>query len=273
MQNLNGLHPLVVDIQKRYMDYRMTGKNRKDAIAAIRADYFQELQDIDDCVWVLIGLSLSLSKKKELTAKIANETKSAITMFRQHLKLDNAVCNYLLEIEQLLANKSIYGKEAVYRCRTQYVPDWKIGDVLAHTLTYPKADDIGILGWTILFYKVGEYIDDFNKHHELMFISLCPPGKEPTCSAELQALGFLRMMPHDKKWDYLVQLSPKSKKDELNYEFTSIGNFPEVLPPCDQADENPLVSMPMFGRLRMNDMRPAYEDQICRLYKKYGKKV
>ena len=105
----------------------------------------------------------------------------------------------------------------------------------------------------------------------MMYVSLCPPEAENVGEIQFKQLGFLRMMEHDGKWDYLVQIILKNKKDELSYGLIKIGNFPNIPYPIDRADEDPLAAMPMFGYLKKTDTYPYFEDQICRLYRKSRK--
>jgi hypothetical protein len=69
-----NLQWLADDIQKKYTSYRRAGKSRIIAIKLIREEYFQELQDEDDRLPILVGISLSLCKKKELFESIVTET-------------------------------------------------------------------------------------------------------------------------------------------------------------------------------------------------------
>lgn len=264
----NELSPIIADVQERYIQYRRQGKTRAAATELIRADYAQELQDEDDRIGILIGLSLSLCRKKELFEPIATETLCEIQRLSQQGTLDKAAGKYLAKIENRLRNKVVYGDEAPYRSASVYVPPWEIGDVFSHAITYPTADALGINGWFALLYKVGEYVDEFEKHRQLVYVSICPPDKIPSCPKDLQALGFLPMMRMGDRAEYLAQIMINSKKGENDFELTKIGCFPNVPHPGDSRDENPLTAMPLFGRLRKTDLWPRYEDLICRLYRK-----
>lgn len=262
---------LADDVKKRYTNYRTTGKSRANAIAAIKSDFACELNDSDDCMFVWCGLVLALAKKKELIEEIAKEAEVSIVAFKAHQESDDGVGRFLLKIQQVLANEKNYGREALYGSRSQYVPDWKIGDLFSHTLTIPAAEKLGIWGWIILLYKVGEHTDEFGKVRQLMLLAVCPPDKIPASSAQLQEIGFLRTMCHNETCDYFFQIIPKNKKDEQGYEMSLIGSYPDISLPTDHAEENPMVVMPIFGRMKKDDIRPAYEDQVCRLFKRFGR--
>ena len=62
----------------------------------------------------------------------------------------------------------------------------------------------------------------------------------------------------------------KSARAEEGLGLRRLGNYPGVIPPEDRTEENPLVSMPFFGPLHKGDTRPAYEDLVCRLYRRNG---
>ena len=182
----NSFYLIVKDVEKLYISFRKAGKNRKEALDVIRDDYAQELQDADDRLSVLIGLSLALCKKKELIEPIATETLDEIADVISKCKLDKKDLKYLLNIEQCLKNEEVYGNEALYKPKSLYVPDWKVGDTFSHTLTCPLSEELGIKGWFILLCKVGEHVDEFGDHRQLMCASLCSPEKVPTCKEEFQ---------------------------------------------------------------------------------------
>ena len=270
----NNFNVIIEDILKKYVKHRKMGRSRAEAIELIRDEYSYELQDADDRVAVLIGLSLSLCKKKELLESIGTETLKEIEHISFGDEQDKKYETYLLEVERCLKDKAVYGKEAVYKRASIYVPDWKIGDTFSHELTYPTAEKLGIKGWFILLYKVGEYIDEFEMHHQLVYVSLCPPGMLPSCEEDMQKLGFLRMMCKGDQAEYLAQIILKSKKAEEAYGLSKVGYFPDILLPDDRVvEENPLTAMPLFGQVRRDDLWPGYEDQICRLYKTNGMKI
>ncbi len=183
---------------------------------------------------------------------------------------DREICRYLAKTEAFLDDETRQGNEAAYRAKRFYAPDWAVGDTFCHTLTHPRATALGIEGWFILFCKVGEYMDWIEQPIQLMYVTLCPPGELPQTSAQLQALGILRMMRHDETWDYLAQLTIQSKRGETAFALSKIGNFPDIVPPEDRTVENPQVSMPLFSMREKGEPWPAYEDQICRLYRRNG---
>lgn len=271
MKESDKLQSCINDTMSRYKRYRSIGKSRNEVISLLKEEFSAELEDDDDRVAVLIGLTHALCQKRELTSSIAQETIYEINRVLKTSVIDDITQKVYCDTLRILNDKSMQGEEALYRCRLPYKPQWDIGDLFVHRLDFPKAVSLGISGWSILFYKVGEHLDHTGNYLQLMYVSLCPPGKEPTSSLQLSELGFLRMMCHGDKWDYMVQITPKSRQDELSYRLTKIGNYKDVVLPLDRTEENPMVAMPMYGCLKKKDKFPFYEDQICRLYRRFGK--
>ena len=67
---------------------------------------------------------------------------------------------------------------------------------------------------------------------QLVYTSICPPGQEPATAQQLEALGFVRMMDHGNKWDYLAQIEAKSKRYLSSFGLVKIGNLANVRPPA-----------------------------------------
>ena len=262
---------LAKEIKELYVTLRRKGNNRRDSLQIVQ-DYFRkEIEDHDDRFPVLLGLAMALCARNELTLDISNELRNEINSIRNVPFYGQVSTSYLDFWINKLDDPTYYGEEATYKKRPPYIPDWNIGDTFVHTLTHPSSKSLGIHGWSIIFHKVGDHIDDTEKHRHLFYVSLCPPGKEPRSASELQKLGFLPMMRRDNATEYLAQITVTSKKAMASYELEKIGIFYHVLPPKDSAEENPLVTMPLFGHIRKGDMRPDYEAIICSLYRTHSK--
>lgn len=262
------IDPIVADVQEQYADFRKAGKTREDAVSMIMDSYSSELADLEDSAIVMVGLVLALVKKKELYEGLATYALSAIGRLREVLEIGDMRAQILSKVESYIFDQSFWGPAAVYKRTKKYVTSWVKGDAFSHTITASSAKALGIEGWLVIFYKADEHVDEFGKTRHLMYVSLCPPEKLPNSSEQLAELGFLRMMKHDQGWDYLTQIIVNSRKEELGYKFTKIGNFSDMKLPEDRTIENPLTAMPLFGNLRGSDTYPAYEDQIIRIYKK-----
>lgn len=272
MKNPSFLNPIAGDVQREYVKYRRAGKSRAAAIEQIFENYTNELEDEDDRLAVLIGLSLALCKKNEFVEALAVQTRNEIRRAYQNAADDDKMTAYLNELDRYLANESLLGDEALYKQTSKYVPEWEIGDLFCHTLTYPAAEALGIMGWSILLYKVGEHVDEFEEHLQLMYVSLCPPDQLPSCENDMEKLVFLRMMQLGERSEYLAQITIKSRRTEKSYGLTKIGCYPKIVYPKNCVEENPLTAMPLFGYFRKSDQWPGFEDQICRLYRKFGLK-
>ncbi len=256
--NYNEL--LVEEVQKRYLDYRFSGESHARAVEQLKCEYASALLDPDDAPNVAAGITLALCRKHELTDDLAAELRS---------RLACASDAKTQSIFELLSDPHMYGEEAGYKRRKTFFPEWKTGDLFSHVLTHPSAEKLGFLNWVILFCKAGEYAEPNLPRRHLMYVTLCPPEKIPRTADELQKLNFLRMMCHGDVWDYWGQITIKSRKELRGYELTWRGNFSGILPPQDQAKEDPLVAMPLFGSTKRDPQRPGYEEQICRLIRSY----
>ena len=70
-------HPIVDDIINDYADLRTKGFSSHDAVARIKNDRHEELNDKDDALFVVIGIALALSHKQELTRQAQNDALAA----------------------------------------------------------------------------------------------------------------------------------------------------------------------------------------------------
>ena len=130
-------NPLIVDIREEYINYRKSGKGRAEVLELIRNEYSGELQDDDDRLAVLIGLSLGLCNKNELIEDIAVETLNEIARAKcenEEIATNKKILADLAKVETCLKDKSVYGDEAKYRKVRKYVPDWQVGDVFSHVM-------------------------------------------------------------------------------------------------------------------------------------------
>lgn len=274
MSSQNNFTYLSECVESQYQKYRKHGKSRDIALELIYQEHKYALCDDDDRFAILAGLVLALCKKRELLESIAKETFAEIQLIKKNYAEDSANYKYSIQIEKMLKDIEMYGSEAPYKQTSIYRPDWMIGDTFSHTLTYPTAEELGIKGWIVLLHKVGDYVDGDGVPRQLMCVSLCPPDRIPSCYEELQNLGFLPMMYFGERAEYLAQIVLKSKRQENAYNLTKIGCFKKTGDSLLETfkNENPLTVMPLLGRLKKDDPWPAYEDQICRLYKKYRRR-
>lgn len=264
---------IIEDIRLKYENYRKNGHSRDTAISLIRKEYVCELRDDDDRIAVLIGMVFALCKKKELLEAIAEETRAEIRRIKRYCLSSNDTHTYFSNIEEKMSNPDVYGDEASYTRSNKYSPNWKIGDTFAHVITYPAAEKLGIMGWFILLCKVGDYIHPDGRSRQLMCISLCPPDSIPSTPDDFHKLSFIPVMQSGEKCEYLTQITIKSKSDESSYDLEKIGCFIDSKTSLQGSykEECPLTAMPLFGKLKRDDLWPSYEDQICRFYKQYKK--
>ncbi|MBQ8611621.1 MAG: hypothetical protein IJ412_07945 [Oscillospiraceae bacterium] len=269
MLDYENIRLISSDIKQTYVAYRKNGYSRVDAIARIHEENACALEDDDDRIAVLAGVTTALCSKNEMTDDYASIVLQEMHKSYKDEDLDTKSRKFLLKIEQQLSDRSFYGDEFAYKKTRHYVPDWQIGDTFAHTITHPVADELGISGWVILIHKIDEFVDDFEDHRQMVLVALCPPDKVPSNKEDLEVLGFLPMFEHDNGFEYLAQIEIKSKRAENGFELLKIGCFPGVSLPDDYCDTSPLTAMPLFGKSKFDVDRPSFEKQICLLYKRF----
>ena len=259
--------PIVEDVMNDYTIERKNGITRENALNHIKTIYSKELTDFDDKPQVIIGVSLALCKKNELTEELLHDCRKAIDELRQRREetVPKQIIEYLLEY----VSEGKIGTEAKYRSRNRYDPGWKIGDTFMHHLVHNEAESLGLKDWNILFRKVGEYQDRKKNYMQVVYVTVCPPDKMPTTNEEMNRLGLIRMMKQGNRYDYLGHLFFRSVADEKAWGLTKIGNFPHVIIPSDATEEDPAFAMPILGVLKKGDL-PDYEDLVCHLVKFLG---
>lgn len=92
-------HPMVDDIINDYADLRTKGVSSHDAVARIKNDRHEELNDQDDAPFVVIGIALALSQKQELTQQAKNDALAAVHTLKNRSMISEM--DYGKIIEQL----------------------------------------------------------------------------------------------------------------------------------------------------------------------------
>jgi hypothetical protein len=265
---------IIEEVDSFYSSQRLCGWGREKTLEQIRIAFDSELCDEDERPLVIIATALALCRKNELTEQTRRDALQAIDELKNKEVHSERITQHG-SFEKLVAylSEERIGPEARYSCLKRYNPGWEIGDTFIHELSQPAAERAGLAGCFVVFRKVGEYLDHKQRNIQLVYVTICRCEAIPKTDTELRSLGFLRMMNHDNKWDYLGQLSFTSKKDEQRWKLTRIGCFPNAGFPDDATEENPLVCMPFYGILNRNNDHLAYEDLVCFLYKLRGIKL
>lgn len=265
-----SIFPLIGDIIDEYQTDRENGAAREGAVTRLEEKYACELADSDEGPVVRIAFALALCKKRELTKAVLEDALRAA----EQLKLaepGDPVLPALDQAVRYISDPGRLGDSASYKKRLSYTPDWKVGDTFSHKLSGYMSKYAHIFGWYVLIRKVGEYKDHQNHVNQLAYVTICPPEKLPETAEALRSLGFLRMMPGEgNRWDYLAQIYFKNRKDEEAFNLSYIGNFPEAGMPDDASVEDPRVAMPLFGKLKREDILPSYDNDVCSIFKRNG---
>lgn len=263
--SLYNIYPIIQDICDQYVNLRKKGYGREESILEIKNKHQAELIDNDDGPVIYIAIALALCKKRELTSEVQIDALRAIETLTPIAQISK---KELEKLSHKISQESMLGREAKYNAVKQYLPNWNIGDTFAHKISMPLAKKTGIHGWYILIRKVGVY-ENNHKTFQLAYISLCPPDMLPKTTDELNSLGFLSVMDHDSYNDYMVQLDINRPKDEVLFELTKIGCFPDANEPPNQGPTNPFTAMPL-SYLKSPDSILQYEMIAYMSYKKQG---
>ena len=262
------LFPLIHDILERYSFFRSQAISPVKSRDLLLSEYAREMDDEDDSIIVLAGIALAQWDYSELDEDVNKKVQAMIQKRLLEVKRDEekeAFAGILLHL-----SKKPLRQERKRLSKSLYSLQWKDGDTFSHLLTQPEAEKAGILGWYLLFRKVGHYNDINGRQIQLGYITICPPEKIPQTTKELNSLGYLHVMAHGEKWDYLVQIDVQSKRAEKNLEFKWIGSFIDAGNPSDEVQSNPEVAMPLFDGIDRKTGCPRYENVFCRFYRWYG---
>ena len=263
-------YPLVFDILEEYHALEENGIDNKTACSMLRQRYWQELEDTDDgdIVWIALAIAQAGSSASDETLR-----QKALYAIENRLHDDELPAELARAFKQAakLVNRADNAHRKEHRKARSYRPEWRVGDTFAHLLSHPLTSRAELEGWYVLFRKTGEYTDVKQKTHQLGYLSLCPPEKLPHKKEELEALGYLRVMPAGSaSWEYLVQIEIQSKKAERELQFEYLGSFPDAAKPPDEVLRKPEVSMPFFTGIDKQTGCPSYEDHICRIFTRNG---
>lgn len=261
--------PLIYDINEQYVVLREQGCTPEQARDRLMSDYVEELEDYDEKIVVLSGIALAQREYSELDETTKQRT---LALLQENIAAEEEAerKRAFSDILRNLSKEPSGNKRIKPPSRKQYCLNWAIGDTFAHKLTHPIAENAGILGWYLLFRKVGQYTDYKGKEHQLGYVTLCPENLLPQSTAELNDLGFLRVMQAGKKWEYMVQLDVQSKRTENTLQLERIGCFPDAATPIDEVTSDPRVTMPFYDGIDKASNCPRYEDSCCLFYRWYG---
>lgn len=221
--------PLIMDVKDSYRKYREKGCGREEATEKLREEYASELRDADDGPQVLIGLAEVTGRRKELTEELLRDAEAAFAALEQAFPEARAV---LRAKKKTVCDPNKCGPEAKYRKKTVYWPDWKIGDTFAYQIKGEDLKNAGLDGWYIIARKIDERVLSEDCRVQVMYYSLCPPGKLPSTAEELERLGYVPLRQlRDGAYCFRGKLWIHSRSDEKRICFQKIGAFQLVSPP------------------------------------------
>lgn len=261
--------PLVNDVSERYTFLRSRGYDPTESRQKTLEEFAREMEDEDDAVVVLSGIALSQWDAAELEEKT---TRAVVPLIENRITQTDEIEEkrvFKLILQTISKEKKLPDRKKAPPKKI-YANNWEIGDTFAHRLVHPDAEKAGIMGWYLLLRKTGCYENWKGNPIQLGYLTVCPESMLPRTTSELNSLGFLRVMNHGKKWDYLVQVNVQSKRAENALKLERIGRFMDAAAPVDEMECPPEVAMPFFGGIDKATGCPQYEDAICHFYKMYG---
>lgn len=221
--------PMILDVKDSYRNAREKGCGREAAVEKVREEFARELADPDDGPQVWIGLAEVTGRRKELTEELLAKAESAFSTLAAAFPEAKAV---LRAKQKSVCDPARLGPEAKYRKKTVYWPDWKIGDTFAYQIKGEDLKNAGLDGWYIITRKIDERVLSEDCHIQVMYYSLCPPGKLPSTAEELERLGYVPLRQlRDGAYCFRGRLWIHSRSDEKRICFQKIGAFQLVSPP------------------------------------------
>ena len=231
--NILELFPIISDVKDRYRKEREYGCDREAAIEKVMEEFSRELADPDDGPQVWIGLADVTGRRNELTEVLLSEAESAFTNLERSFPEAKAA---LRSKKKSVCNPDKLGSEAKYRKKTIYRPDWIIGDTFSYQIKGEDLKKAGLDGWYIIARKTDEIVLSEDCCIQVMYYSLCPPGRIPSTREALEDLGYIPLRKlRDGSWYFRGKIWVNSKSDEKMTFFQKIGNFQQVSPPTHET--------------------------------------
>ena len=275
MRSLVEAFPLIDEVCEKYQNMRTLGSNRDQAVSSILSHYHAELMDQDDSCPVILGLAKGTAKKQEMMDRILSDAEEACAaLMKQYPDL----APNILKFRQKYCVSAAIGPEAVYRKRKPYQPDWQIGDAFLYSLQGDNAKKHSLEGWSVIIRKTGEYLSPDEKWYQLVYLSIAKPGVIPKTDDEMNALGYIPFQPRKDGTSFVFKASIRCTGKNMlkQYELTSIGNFPIILPPKNEICDPDYLATPLFPKMVSKNgevlCQASLETQAIRCLTKFGVK-
>ena len=273
MRSLEEAFPLIDEVSEKYQNMRILGNDRDQAVSSILSHYHAELMDQDDSFSIILGLAKGTAKKQEMTDYIQFDAEKACSaLMKQYPDLMSSIQRF----RQKYCVSTAIGSETVYRKRKPYKPDWQIGDAFLYTLKGDNAKKHSLEGWSVIVRKTGEYLSPDEKWYQLVYLSIAKPGFIPKTDDEMNELGYIPFQPRMDGNSFVFKASiPCTSKNLLKqYELTSIGNFPVIIPPKNEICDPDYLATPLFPKMVSKTGEqlcpPSLETQTIRCLKTFG---
>ncbi len=262
--------PLINDIISAYESFRRNGQSREEAVKMVLVEFAGEDPDTEDDVLTWIGLAMAMAKNKELTEEVLN---------RSNVRFDNAISIFpnvkaILEFEkQRLQDPLCSGPEKHYRRINCFKPDWKVGDTFIQQMNGKVPRRFGMEKWFSIIRKIDEFQDHDGYWVQLVYLTVCEPDKIPCTVEDINVLGYIPIYPWQRKgkWEFQAGIRVRSRRELSGFEFSSIGNYADALPPAQEYLPSHDTYHQFFPKHRTEEFPESIALTTCPNYKKLGR--
>lgn len=250
--------PLYDEIKGEYERLRRSGMHRTSAVGALKEKYVAELslgaEDDGKLFWVALADAQYNLKELELdVSKLACDALDTIS--HNEWKISQV---------EILRRHEHYSKAPMPESQLQKSPrfscGWLVGDTFAYELSGQDAKSAGILGWHMLFRKIGEVDFGDEQRYPMVTVTAWGVNSLPQNSEEFQQKQILllnrfklqNMDGYVDDYRAVIVLENKRQLNKLNLVY--LGNFPNV----------PYPPTRIIGNIRTYAViSPKYIDMDC----------
>ena len=273
-RKLPDLYPQIEDVSSEYKDSRRKGLSRDEAIAKALSDFNEQCVDHDDQAQIWIGLAKAAAEKKELTEDLLEK---AIQSYDDLVRFFPESAADINKEKERICNPSSLGAEKQYPKKSIYKPDWKTGDTFIMPMDTEYSRNLGMKDWFAIIRKINEFQNHRDQWVEMVYCTICEPGKLPRNVDELNALGFIpiRYISSRNSFEFQAGIRIYSKNTINKYGFTYIGNYVDAISPNNYILPSKYTYFQLFPKKEATEKLPEHPGTIvmtlCDHYLKYGR--
>lgn len=273
-KKLTVLFPLIEEVYSEYKDLRWRGLGRNETIAKVMSEYHEQCLDHDDQAQIWIGLAEAVAEKKELTEDLLEK---AIQSY------DDLACYFPESADHInkekgkICNLGSLGAEKKYPKKRIYKPDWKIGDTFIMPMDTEYSRSRRMEDWFAVIRKINEFQNHRGQWVEMVYCTICEPGKLPRNVDELNELGFIpiRYISSQNSFEFQAGIWINSRNAINKFDFTYIGNYVDAISPSNDILPSKYTYFQLLPKKEATEKLPEHPGTIimtlCDNYLKYGR--